>query len=481
MNRFIPLLSVLTLLAVSPLLGAWADAPRRLLHLSFEADQWVEFSASSSEIYSDYPHRAEGYKGDGASISRTGETGVITAVGNLKKPQGTLSFWYKPRTGGPFERSYGLVSSGVMGKHNKNSMLVWLWDRQGGKLRFDVDPSVYLVVNCQGWEANKWVHIVCTWDHKKGIKIYVNGELEGKKEATWDVVKTLEIKIGLKTTARGVEMADGVFDELTLYDRPLTEAQVAADYRGTLKAKNAPNERTVVKKKKKGLTFKLSVDQGMTADAADGDASPIKQRGVKLAEGFKGKAAQFNGKQSVLEFTGERNLPTENGSISLWMKTHWEPAGNGFPISKVDTRKKGTPHQVFTLKSKTSKFDFMLSNFINLNWSDDRIWLAANRQVMKNTWHQYVFTWEAKTRTARVYLDGKDLGLSHQFTAFDSPFNRLTFGSMQHGIDGLIDEVSIYNFPLSPAEVMANYSKEAGLSVDLLDYAFFPVKLNRCA
>ena len=470
-NAFALLSFSLVLTSLSPA-ALSAEMPLKLLHLSFEDDQWVEFSKSGSELYCDYPNLVKGRKGNGASVSRTGETGVIEAADNIDQEQGTISFWYKPGAETSLDQDYGLFSS--------DSMIVWLWRHAGGRLRFDVSPKIYGVTDASQWKPGKWVHVTCTWDHTKGIEIYVDGELKTQKEATWGASKTNNLTVGLRTHRTGTDLANGVFDEFIIYDRPLTPAQVTTAYQGMLTAQNA----AVAVEAKESVTrvriFKLSFDEGFSADVSAGEPSPEKTRepAIELVEGFKGKAARFGGKDSLLRFSGPGNILSSQGTISLWMKLNWEPSGNGFPVSKVDNEAEGLQHQILAIGGVESRINFAMSNFARLESSSGRMAAAVNRQVLANTWHHYVLTWDTNTSMGCFYLDGKTLGVSTQFAFFKNPFDRIILGSWEMGIDGVLDEVSIYNFPFSHAEVMAHYSEEAVLSVDLLDYAMFVGKSN---
>ena len=460
-----------------------AESPRILLHLSFENSKCVAFSKSNSVIYADYPNIVKGYKGNGISIKKRGEYGEIETAGNIDKAKGTISFWYKPEEPNGKKSHYGLFSCGKWGKQNKNSMFIWLWQSKasGGRIRFDVNSQNRATCNSSSakWQPGKWVNVTCTWDHKSGIAIYINGKLKSKRAVKWTPVKTKSMVIGLKDSKKHLMIAGGVIDEFKIYDRALTPKQVKRDYAGTLKAVHAPKDRAVKEKlliKKK--LFKLSFDKGLEADIAAGNRSPIMEKDVTLVSGFKGKGAQFAERKSRLEFNGVKNILSGSGSVSLWMKLNWEPAGNGFPVSKVGTKARGLEHTIFSADTvkKRNHITGAISNFVLFRWPRSKIGLAVNRQVLRSSWHQYVFTWNSKSREAHFFLDGKNISSSTQFKTFEEPFKRLIFGSSEVSIDGVIDEVSIYNYALGRDEVMVHYSRESGLSIDLLDYAAFTKK-----
>ena len=79
-----------------------------------------------------------------------------------------------------------------------------------------------------------------------------------------------DIKIGIKAYGKGNDLANGIFDEFIIYDRPLTPSQVKANYRGAFKAENAPRVRTSKERVNRSRTFRLSFDEGFSADQSVG-------------------------------------------------------------------------------------------------------------------------------------------------------------------------------------------------------------------
>lgn len=84
--------------------------------------------------------------------------------------------------------------------------------------------------------------------------------------------------------------------------------------------------------------------------------------------------------------------------------------------------------------------------------------ISAGATVLSpSTWYHLACTWDAATAVGRVYVDGVPVGSGVDLTDNDplvvAPGSVLLGGWSGQNIDGLLDEVSIYNRALSSAEI----------------------------
>ncbi|NOY79856.1 MAG: LamG domain-containing protein [Kiritimatiellaeota bacterium] len=474
--------------------AAAGELPKKLLHLSFEDETWVAFSKSRSTARVDYPSFVEGKKGKGAHITQQGEFGSIELAGNLDKARGTLSFWYKPdalqgKDKAVGEKNHVLVASGGFDKHAGNILRVWIWNSgpRFHHLRFDISRRGrgYCETKIARWEAGQWVHIAASWDNTKGITLWVNGERVSERAVTWTPVDTKELVIGgLNSKERNGGLAEGVIDELIVYDRPLTVEQIAADYRGTLNAPDA--EQGPVKKMpriSRALIFHLGFEGGLDADVAKGNGAVLEARDALPAPGFKDNGVALSQEGSI-SYEAAGNMLKKTGTLSVWLKLNWGPKGNGFPVSKVGSRANGQDHAVLTAAASGGPaaplFRFDLSNFLRVRWRGGQLWLPINRQVFAGVWHQYVVAWDADKRLVNVYLDGKSVHTANRFNVGSGAFTRLVLGRTadMDGLDGTLDELKIYNYPMTGAEVAKRYESDVGLVPVVLDCAAIRGRTN---
>jgi len=99
------------------------------------------------------------------------------------------------------------------------------------------DDAAYVVGASKTFpEAGKWYHVAGTFDHKTGtLKIYVNGKLDGERKTGADKIGTNDQPLtigGNPNMDPGYNCWDGVIDEVAIYNRALTEAEIQKDMIG---------------------------------------------------------------------------------------------------------------------------------------------------------------------------------------------------------------------------------------------------------
>ena len=160
------------------------------------------------------------------------------APGNIYSQRGTLSFYWRSRD--PVDATEFPVFRVGYGDHSSWDM-VWLRiDYNGhGFDAFVTDVNLgrtrvsYTMPNFP--KPNEWVHLALAWDETSGIRFYVNGKLAGEKAATGMFDAALD-QFGPHSriiAPTGVESSynydrGGDIDELRIYDRMLSDDNVAS-------------------------------------------------------------------------------------------------------------------------------------------------------------------------------------------------------------------------------------------------------------
>jgi hypothetical protein len=411
----------------------------------------------------------------GQALQVTGEADAVyyLAAGNLPKDRGAMDLWIQPQWEPGDQERRGFVCETGRAKVGVNT--IWLW-KIGSGLRFDVrDPEdSYITAGISDWQRGEWHHIVANWDCEKGISLYVDGKVIGERECTWIPRTGLRFAVGKRQ--RNSEAAMATFEDLHIYARPLTAAEVTAAYEGKLarvpaKAATAP-ARTAGKEKPK-LLFQLPFDDSCDATVAGGDPKPSAQSDISFQPGVFGQAAEF-GTKSKLTFLRPGNLDKEAGTISFWYKPSWRPGNKGKEVWRCcfqegpwpETARRGTNMTWLWFWGDRLRFDVSdtrdsYSRYGLSGWDPTR-------------WHHLAVTWDHRVGKS-MYIDGEPVGVASDggsalipmtWSVFDNfPVFHVGCGERGLSIDGLLDDFRIYAGALSPAEVRAQYANVYRLSV----------------
>lgn len=253
---------------------------------------------------------------------------------------------------------------------------------------------------------------------------------------------------------------------------------------------------------KEALTFYSSFDQGTVADYALGDdklySAPSRRELDQVQEGIdnqdhqvikgaglQGDALRFMKRsRRVAFYKSKDNIAYDakswSGTISFWLKvdpeTELEP-GFTDPIQITDVSYNDAAIWVDFTKDAPRKFRLGVIGD-KISWEQDTINTSAteefeNRLVIvepphftKEKWTHVGITYEALGTAGGVYtlyLNGKSMGT---INGHDDPFTwELENSNIYLGLSfvGLIDELSIFNKPLSPEQITELFSLKGGI------------------
>ena len=96
------------------------------------------------------------------------------------------------------------------------------------------DGSSYVVGSKTLPKQGKWYHVAGTFDHKAGmLKIYIDGKLDGQRDINANKIGTNDQPFCIGGNAgNSNRWFDGMIDEVIVYNRALTEAEIKKDMEG---------------------------------------------------------------------------------------------------------------------------------------------------------------------------------------------------------------------------------------------------------
>ena len=283
---------------------------------------------------------------------------------------------------------------------------------------------------------SQWSHITGTYDGQ-AIKIYINGVFSNEVSQTGAIsIGTEALAIGHDRRQRWGHGLTGKIDEVTIYDRALTAAEIA-EHAGVTPESNA--------------VAQLHMDEESGTIAYD--ATPNNNNGT-LVNGATwttdcaagSHALSFDGSNDYVDCGNDASLNiTKNLTIEAWIKPNGLSGAGGI-ISKLT----GTADKQYGLNTDGDEIYFQYER------SSNNYYLSGGT-LTNDTWQHIAATVDNSLNIC-LYLDGK-LIASDVAPAETSPTTESVIIGKWGGtydnyfFDGKIDEVVIYDRALTAAEI----------------------------
>ena len=374
-----------------------------------------------------------------------GVQGNLTAanVAATNTANESISFWIKvtalPATGEAYVLSHGgwqerwkisLPSHGKPVFSTKNAA--------GQNVDMDSD-SVPLPVGV-------WKHVVMTHDGTSN-SIYINGVLKKSVASTGALGTTTKpLGMGFDPIDNG-SYFNGALDEVTLYGVALTATQVTALYTAQNTAPVIANARVAA------YSFNGS---GYDSSAYANHATLKNVKATTDRFGFGSKAYDFNGTSSAVKAANSAPLNSANTTISFWVKVNALPVtGEAFLLSnggwqerwKISLPAHGKP--VFSTN--------------NVGTGNSDMDSGDGNALAVGVWKHVVMTHDGTND--KIFIDGVKKASKAVTGALKSTVHPLGIGydPIDNGsfFNGSLDEVQVYNYSLTEAEVTALYTLQS--------------------
>lgn len=383
--------------------------------------------------------------GNGYGVDRFGQAGkafnkssggIITAEITNGLPTGTssrsISIWIKP--GGVNTDnvifSYGspVGHSAYGGSFNANNIYQFSYTTN--------------LACANTTTTGAWKHIVFTFETGGSTKIYVNGVLcSSNTNSAWNTGSTSAFYLG--SLIGGSSPYNGFIDDLRIYNRAITDAEVLELYDGTpsyvtqlvreFKFNNSYADETATS------SF---YENGFTNFVADRNSNP----NSALRINTRGTKATIN------------NLPnnTAQRSVSIWYKV-----ANASSDNVLFVYGSASGQQAYGVSFNNA------NSWYNFSWLTNT---AATNPSNDGQWHHLVTTFD-QSRNVKIYVDGVLLNQQTQngwdtnatATNFDFWLGGL-FSENSSPFDGSVDDLKIYNYALTQVEVNNLYTNNTTLS-----------------
>ncbi|MFE0692538.1 LamG-like jellyroll fold domain-containing protein [Streptomyces sp. NPDC058869] len=306
-------------------------------------------------------------------------------------------------------------------------------------------------------EVGVWTHLVGSYNSSSDLlQLYVDGTLAGSVSYStpWEARRGLQIG-GKNITGTPSHFFPGTIDEVQLFDKPLLQSEVTK--LRSLQSVGDPGRPAVA-------VFPLDESADATEIQGQGGVLPAKFHGGVSAgqAGVKGRAARFNGTDGYARI-GDTSGPHVNTSrsftISAWAKLDKKPTR-----AAIITAQAGEHRPGLELYYSASYDRWAFSQYAD-DTADAKIVRAMQSDgvtALPGDWVHLVGVHDTVADTLTLYVNGSEAGtvrLGGAFYANQSMYIGATnhSGTISNYFPGSIDEVRLFDRPVSAEEVLQMY------------------------
>ncbi len=362
----------------------------------------------------------------------------------LQTPTTSVSFWIKvaelPAQGEVFILSHGGWQERWKISLPGHGKPVWSTKRENGNSDMDSGDSTNAL------KIGEWAHVVTVHDGTKNL-IYLNGTLAAEKDVVGDLNTTIH-PLGMGYDPIGGSLFfKGSLDEVMIFGGALSAQQISDLY-------DDQNTATTIEE---GLVASYA----FSGNLSDGSVFSNHGRGVDLTPttdrfGFGASAYSFNGTSSQITISNSAQLNSDATTVSFWINARTLPGqGETYVASfggwqerwKISLPAHGK--LVWSTNGETGNSDVDAGDSTNA--------------LVPGLWTHAVMVHDGAKD--KIFLNGvlvneRDAigNLNSTIHPFGLGYNPVDGGNY---FDGSLDEVQVYNYALSDAEIADLYADQS--------------------
>ena len=386
----------------------------------------------------------------------TGATFVPGKIGKALSFNGTSN----KVTAGSITVGTNMTISAWINKNSSTGQKSFFSNRGGGVVYFGLTGTQVFLYNSGGSPAGvtsasgsvtigQWQHIVATSDGTT-TKFYVNGVLINTASQT-RTASTGSVGIGWDPSI-GTEYWDGLIDDVKLYDYVRSADQVMVDYNAGsaahLGAGTDPNEGNPPI----GY-WPLDENTGITTYDRSGNGNDgTLTNSPAWTQGKNGSALTFNGSNANVSIPNSASLGlTNTGTIEAWVYPNSQNYATFYTIlNKGDWGAGHNGYRIYHQQNEAeSDYRFEISNASGPQ--------VIHVNIIPNMWHYIAMVWNGTQLIG--YVDGAQTTSATQNLNVTNDTSALTIGMGSNSLNGNIDDVKIYNYARTQAQVAYDYSR----------------------
>jgi len=309
----------------------------------------------------------------------------------------------------------------------------------------------------------KWHYMAITYDGSTE-KLYYDGIAVGLYSTATTVISNGSLTLGSRNDGMQ-EFFNGSIDEVKVYNRALTADEIKQDYNQGSAISFGSTNQTIG-----GTTTSLDycipgdtsycappvaewkMDEGIGTSITDtsGNSNTGTIYGATWTQGKIGSALKYSTTNDYVYMSSLNNKFSGSGTVSMWVK--W--TGSGFDYL--------FDHNEHNFLAFT---DVNGIRFFPNYGADSNDSLIISNISWDQNWHQITFVANDTTNLLQIYFDGILKGSSSPDWSA-ATVNNFTIGAISsyrssYNFQGSIDNVKIYNYARTPAQIAYDYNKGA--------------------
>jgi hypothetical protein len=362
-----------------------------------------------------------------------------------------------------------------------------LWVDSSGIPKIDVSSTGNVMATASASQTlsnNQWYHLVGTYSaSQSAITIYVNGVQKGQTTSSVPHVlqnSTANLNVGREAGGVTPNYVKGSLDEVKLYNYALSADEVKVDYNqgkaivlGSLstdpdgvtatnsasRAYCVPGDTTTCNPPV--AHWPLDERTGTTANDITGNANTgTLTNGPRWTTGKVSQALQFDGADDYVD-VGDKDAYSVNTTnqltVSAWIYRNRTDVTEE-PISKGDSPN----NYEWGIRARNDGYYRVV--LYNPDGSTNYLFATDTQPVAAHEWHQIVMVADLSAHSLQMYRDGV-LQATDTANSGSPPSNgtaAMRLGLRADGaspFDGKIDDVRVYNYARTPAQIAWDYNK----------------------
>ena len=344
--------------------------------------------------------------------------------------------------------SYGGNSIGVS---NNSPILTFRYSGYG-------HPDSYIDYT-EKIEIKKWYNLAGKIEDGK-VKFYINGSLVSTANSkSWNTIFS-DFFIGRLVSED--DFTDGILDDISIYNRALSDQEITALYTGNPITQNIPSYVP-----KDGLVGYWPFNGNANDESGNGNHGTV--NGATLSadrNGVANNAYNFDGINNYIKI--DNNLLSENKissySINLWLFANDFKSDYSDLIS--DRSDKDYAHKYrISCSNNSLKQPGTFLNMMGDGYGETHVY--DKTYFYTKTWTNYIVTFDTLNKEMKCYKNGvlvdhnnsSGIGTGYPLKNSATYFGlSISPAGVDNGFNGLLDDIAIYNRALSEQEVQQLYA-----------------------